>query len=167
MKFKNRIFLTLIIFMVLLNGCFKKDKENEDPNQHDTQYETDVDGFIDNFNDNHPGYELLDYLIATENNAPIKLVVVAFDKENNSSANLFFLFDNNHRGNISLAEKTHAYYRQEDGLRLEKNVVFFSANLEISYGEYEIYDFQITVNSIDDSQPYGINYTSTETIRQK
>ncbi len=167
MKFKNRIFLTLIIFMVLLTGCFKKDKENEDHNQHDTQYEANVDDFIDNFNDNHPGYELLDCLIATEENAPIKVVVVAFNKDKNSSANLFFLFDNNHWGNVFLAENIHAYYRQEDGLRLEKNVVFFSANLEISYGEYEIHDFQITVSRIDDSEPYGISYTSTETIRQK
>ncbi len=160
MKFKNKMLITFTVLILLLSGCSKNNEE------HNKSPKTDVESFINNFNDDHPGYELIDYLIATEYNSPIKVVVVALNKEKNSSAYLFFLFDNDDWGNVSLAEDNHAYYRTEDGLRLEKNVVFFSVDFETSYGEYEIHDFQITVSRINNGEPYGINYKSTETIRQ-
>lgn len=167
MTFKKHILLITIILIVLLGGCSKDNQKQDVLIYYDKSSQTDVYDFVNNFNNNNPDYELLDFVIATEENSPVKAVIIAFDKEKNSSATLFFLFDNDDWGIISFDRGKHVYYRPEDGLRLEKNVVLFSVDYEVYYSEYEIHDFELTLNRSNDTEPYGINYKSKETTRQK
>ncbi|MGI6607791.1 MAG: hypothetical protein ACOX1F_02250 [Erysipelotrichaceae bacterium] len=165
MKFIHKILLMAIILIVLLSGCFNN-RENKGFNQQNISSEKEVIDFINNFSGNHPDYDFLDYIVAAEDNSPIKAVIVASNREKSSSFTLFFLFDHDDWGEVSFGEDNAAYYRKKDGLRLEKNIVTFSFDYESSSGEYEIHDFEITVSRINDSEPLGINYTSNETIRQ-
>ncbi len=167
MKKISKLLIILITIVFLLSGCNKSPIKKPDNNNIINNFTTeDPYAFIENFPDNYPGFELLDSIVATEESSPIKVVIIAHNKEKNTASTLFFLFDNGGTGYVSFDEDIHAYYRPEDGFRLEKNVVYFSLNVEVAYSEYEIRDFKITVEKIDNPGTYGITYISDEIIRE-
>lgn len=102
--------------------------------------------FVRTFSETYPGYQLLDYVVGKEENAPIWLVGVAQDPETGSSSTLFILDDTGTPQKLGLASGSYAVYREKDGIRLEGNVIHLSLDVSNSAAAslWEIHDFAIT-----------------------
>lgn len=120
--------------------------------------------FVENFSQNYPQFELLDYIVGSEENAPIQLVAIVKNKENATSSTLFIV-DRNGVGQVVLASEYFSTYRKEDGLHLSENVISVSLDVAITDTSSEIHDFDITVTQEKTQEKRNTLYTSKETIR--
>lgn len=121
--------------------------------------------FIENFSLDYPTFELLDYVLGSDENIPIQLVAIAKNKETGSSSTLFIL-DSNGVGQVVLASEYSATYRKEDGLQLDNNAILISLDLKISDTNSEIHDYNIAVTQTEDNQgKINTVYSSQETTR--
>lgn len=121
--------------------------------------------FLDTFAQTYPDYNLLDYVIGSDKNKPIKLVAIAESKKSGSSSTLFIV-DDNGTGQVVLASEFFATYRKEDGITLNENVIFISLDLNSSDTQYETHDFEITVTQKENKGKADTVYSSKETIRK-
>lgn len=128
-------------------------------------YEVEAEAFVETFSQDHPGYELLDYAVGSEDTAPIHVAAVAKDLESGSSSTLFLLDANGATQQTGLAADTYAVYREKDGITLEGNVIHLSLDVSIPAAAslWEIHDYAITVTQGED----GIQFTSQNTIRSE
>lgn len=173
---KRKLFIVLVTAILTLGACsdsfqpddYSKEVVSEGDNSAAPEsicsYEKRSENFIDNFSQDYPAYELLNYVFGSEDNIPIQLVAIAQNKETGLSSTLFVL-DKNGVGQVVLASEYLAYYRKEDGLRLDKNVISISLELIISDTNSEIHDFNITVTQEENQGTINTVYASQETIR--
>lgn len=178
---KNKLFILLLAFVLLLSACSNNPTPDNDSNEvvpepdgtnaevvpePDSTNAVDVRAkkFIENFEEDYPSFILLGYIFGSAENDPIQVVAIALDEETGSSSTVFVL-DENGVGQVGLAAENLATFREEDGLYLDKNVISLSLNLEISSTKTEIHDYKLTVYR-DENQPApNIVYASNETIR--
>lgn len=126
--------------------------------------ESDRDVYLENFSKDYPDFEILNYVVADEENYPIRFVVIAENKENGTSSTLFIV-DDNGVGQVVLASEYVASFRKEDGLFLKENVIALSLDVNISDENYEIHDFEITVSQKENQGQIDTLYSSKEVIR--
>lgn len=175
---KYRIIVFLILSMVLLSSCsniLSPDNSTEQNNNSITNSdttetnsdttETKSEKFLENFSQDYPDFELLNYVVASDENYPIILAGIAENKENGSSSTLFIV-DDNGVGQVVLASGYFAIYRKEDGLFLNENVIALSLDLVIPDENYEIHDFEITVSQKENQGKIDTLYSSKEVIRE-
>lgn len=165
---KNKVIIILLIFTFLLTACTgnpqSADNLRELKTANDSVMDQKCEDFINNFSQNYPKFELLDYISGSDENSPIQLVVVAKNKETDSSSTLFVL-DNNGVGQVILASEYSATYRKQDRLKIDKNIISISLNLAISKEKTEIHDFNITVTQEENQGKLNTLYSSEEKIR--
>lgn len=180
--FKITVIIVMVFAATVLNGCHNSDLPNdatESSTATDRVYDSKEEGvsqsseatneraenFLDTFTQTYPDFNLLDYVIGSDKNKPIKLAAIAENKESGSSSTLFIV-DDTGTGQVVLAREFLATYRKEDGITLNENVISISLNLNSSDTEYEIHDFEITVTQKEkEGQPDTV-YASKETIRK-
>jgi uncharacterized membrane protein len=126
--------------------------------------ESDRDVYLENFSQDYPDFEILNYVVAAEENYPIRFVVIAENKENGTSSTLFIV-DDNGVGQVVLASEYVASFRKEDGLFLKENIIALSLDVNISDENYEIHDFEITVSQKENQGQIDTLYSSKEVIR--
>ena len=161
---KYRIIVFLILFMVLLSYCIYILSSDNSKEQNNNSI-TNSDKFLENFSQDYPDFELLNYVVASDENYPILLAAIAENKENGSSSTLFIV-DDNGVGQVVLASEYFATYRKEDGLFLNENVIALSLDLVIPDKSYEIHDFEITVSQKENQGKTDTLYSSKEVIRE-
>ena len=183
MFLKRKSIMVIIFFLFLLTGCrntsFSEENRKEETDQQTSnqyeertdqqtsnQYEECAESFIENFSQDYPGFELLECKSGTDENAPIQMVAIAKNNENNTSSTLFII-DGNGVGEVVLASDCLAAYRKEDGLYLNKNVISVSFDVVNADGSSEIHDFDLTVTQTENEGAAGTLYTSQETIREE
>lgn len=180
--FKIAAMIVVVFVTTVLNGCnnsaLPKDTAESSTaniNGYDTIEETvlqsseatdeRVENFLDTFTQTYPDFNLLDYVIGSDKNKPIKLAVIAENKKSGSSSTLFIV-DDKGTGQVVLASDYFAAYRKEDGITLNENVISVSLDLNSSDTEYEIHDFEITVTQKEKEGRPDTVYASKETIRK-
>ena len=170
--------LTAVFTAVTLSGCADTVPLNDvtespsetvseavgEPVQDTTPANIRADEFLENFVQDYPDFELVDYVIGSEENSPIQLAVVARNKQGGSSSTLFIV-DPNGVGQVVLASDSAAFYREEDGIALEGNRILLSLSVRISAIDYEIHDYELTVTQEEDQGVTGMLYSSNENIR--
>lgn len=171
---KNKLFIVLLTIMFLLSACSDSSQSdsssNPDSSSNEVESKTSSIGergekFIENFSQDYPTFELLEYVLGSDENVPIQLVAIAKNKETGSSSTLYIL-DSNGVGQVVLASEYLATYCKEDGLQLDNNVISISLDLAISDTNSEIHDFNLTVTQTEDNQgKINTVYSSQETIR--
>ena len=164
--------ILLLTFVLLLSACSNNSppddnsKEVLSESESASSIENRCKKFIENFPQDYPSFELLEYVVGSAENAPVQLVAIARNKETGSSSTLFVV-DENGVGQVVLASNCSATYCEEDGLKLDKNVISISLNLEISSTNSEIHDFKLTVTQREDQGVVGMVYASQENTRSK
>ena len=165
---KNKLFIILVSFIVLLSACSDHSKSDDYSKERGSESSESIDErgkkFIEKFSDTYPDFELLEYTLGAVESFPIQLVAIAQNKKTGSSSTLFVL-DNNGVGQIVLASEYQAIYRKEDELRLEKNAITVSLDVLISDTKSEIHDFTITVTQEENQGKINTVYSSQEMIR--
>lgn len=165
---KNKLLIVLITIIFLLSACSNSsqldDYSKEVVPESNSSLEKRSEKFIENFSHDYSTFELLEYVLGSDENIPIQLVAIAKDKETGSSSTLFIV-DNNGVGQVVLASEYLASYRKEDGLRLDKNVISISLDLKISDKNSEIHDFNITVTQEENQGKVNTVYSSQEISR--
>lgn len=166
---KMKLFVLLLVFVFLLNGCTGISMDNNNQQEENLQsnyaFEERQITFIEDFSQNYPNFELLDYILGSDENAPIQCVVIAENKETNSSSTLFIV-DDNGVGQVVLASEYLAMYRKEDGLYLDKNVILVSLDVMMTDSTSEIHDFAITVTQEENEGTVNTVYSSEEVVRK-
>lgn len=140
------------------------DTAEEDISQNSEEPNERAEDFLRDFPQNYPDFELLDYVAGFDENTPIVLAAIAANKETGSSSTLFIV-DEYGIGQVVLASDSPAYYREEDGLTLEDNVISVALNLTNPNQTYEIHDFAITVSQEEKQGTTNTIYASKETLR--
>lgn len=176
---KRKLTILLILFAFLLSGCSDGSKPNDnnkminqtshnsDEEQVKASHSSDEERaktFVENFSQNYPGFEMLDYIVGSDENAPIQLVAIVKNRKNSTSSTLFIV-DRNGVGKVVLAGEYFSTYRKEDGLYLSENVISVSLDVAITDTSYEIHDFDITVTQEEKLGKLNTIYASNETIR--
>lgn len=166
---KMKSVMSLIFFMILLSSCGEISLSNggkEEINQKNSSLVQDRSKeFLKTFSQDYPTFELIDYVVGTEENFPIRLVAIGENKENGTSSTLFIV-DDNGVGQVILASEYFATYRREDGLYLNKNIISISLDLEKRDIGTEIHDYNLTVTQEEHQGKINTLYSSQETIRK-
>lgn len=166
---KIKLIISLIFFVILLSSCgkiFLSNGGKEEINQKSSSlFQDRGKEFLKTFSQEYPTFELIDYVVGSEENAPIRLVAIGENKENGTSSTLFIV-DDNGVGQVILASEYFATYRREDGLYLDKNIISISLDLEKSDIGTEIHDFNITVTQEEYHGEINTLYSSQEIIRK-
>lgn len=123
-----------------------------------------ADEFLKGFARSYPDFELLDYVIGSDENGPVELAAIAKDKQKGSSSTLFIV-DANGFGQVVLASDCFAAYREADGLALKENRILLSLDVRRSDEDWEIHDFELTVTQKEEQGIAKTLYASKETIR--
>ena len=174
------VMLTGVLMAAFLSGCIDTALPNdvtsdpseamsgasESPTQDIAAANEHIDEFLENFAQRYPDFELLDYIIGSDENSPIELVAIAKDKQTGSSSTLFIV-DANGFGQVVLASDRLAVYREVDGLALKENRILLSLDTQLTDGDREIHDFELTVTQEEEQGIAKTLYSSKETIRAK
>lgn len=188
---KKQLVSLVLLVLFLLSGCEVKDdasqpienvtsasaseenalteekEENETFfNLTDEQRMEKAQRFMETFAEKYPEYEMLDYVIGTGENDPIIAVVVARDRMTTISSFLFVV-TNNGIGRLGLASGSTAFYKEDDGLRLDDNAILVSLTLTDNETKkiLSVHDYKITVTQWQIDGAWHTNYKSDETIR--
>lgn len=189
----KKVFLTICLLAALiftLCGCNDDNAQNahtensEEISQETTVIDTTKDPaeeFLNNFSENYPDYQIVDYVKADSDDAPILLAAVALNKNDGTSSTIFAV-SKDYCDHITLASGSNAVYREDDGLILDGNIIKFSLNIftdnsaEIietnENGEQgflvtpEIHDYELTVTFEDEDGASGITFKNKETVRE-
>lgn len=155
-----------IVLVVLRIVSYKIDSsEISSTKTEEKSQDSNIEEIIENFDAEYPDYELLEYVLGDEGNAPIRFAAVAREKGSEIASTLFVV-DENGTGKLGLASGLQAVYRAEDGLKLDENSVRVSLDVyDETAGEWKIHDFQIIVTQEMVDERYQTKYTSMENIR--
>ncbi len=154
---KNKLLLVVLLaVMFLLGGC--EDAETKAARER-------ADEFLENFSVYCEGYELLDYVYGSSETYPVQLAIIA-KSDSTDSSNVLIVVDDDSFGTLRFGDD-YCVYREEDGLKLNENVVLFSLDIYTDTDtDYEVHDFEITVTYETYEGHEGIKYTNKETIRE-
>jgi uncharacterized lipoprotein NlpE involved in copper resistance len=169
---RKKSIVLILSLVIILFGCNKEtspdkttDKAIDNGISQNNEVSIDrAEEFLDSFSIDYQNYEILDYVIASEESYPIVLVAIAENKDDTSSSTLFIV-DTNGVGKVVLASDTFAVYRKEDGLTIDKNVIYISLDLKVNDTDYEINDFEITVTQAENQGVVDTTYSSKQVIR--
>lgn len=177
----RKIIAMLIGFLMaaLLSSCIDTAANNSTSDSRETVNEASenpmqdiavanehADEFLKGFARSYPDFELLDYVIGSDENNPVELAAIAKDKQQGSSSTLFIV-DANGFGQVVLASDRFAAYREADGLALKENRILLSLDVQLSDEDWEIHDFELTVTQEEEQEIAKTLYSSKETVRTK
>lgn len=178
----------LIFTLCGCNGDNAKNPNTE--NSEEISHTTDVtdttakdpaEEFLNNFSENYPDYQIVDYVKADSDDAPILLAAVALNKKDGTSSTIFAV-SKDYCNHVTLASGSTAVYREDDGLTLDGNIIKFSLNIftdnsaeiietdenggQSFLATPEIHDYELTATFENENGASGFIFKNKETVRE-
>lgn len=173
---KGISFLLILVSLVfILSACSAAPEPSDEPTEPPTDSaalsEEKTEEYLKSISEDYPKCQVIDYVLGSDENEPIDFVTAVWEDETNSSSALL-IANSLGVGKVAFGDK-RILYRPEDGLRLDKNVIYVSFDFildENSDGSttYEIHDYELAVTEEEnDDGVKGTVYTVVkDTTRQ-